>query len=673
MKSVFLKRLLTSILILISSFHVLTAQSGTKLMIDENDYFSLQSVPIYEGIDEFQAKIDKIRKEEGREPMGLVLCGGSARAFAHIGTLKALEENNVTPDFIVANSMGAIIGMFYAYGFSPDKIAEVISNISLTQYFEPVIPIHGGILSVRKYRALVNDLLGKEQTDLSECPIPILILTEDLYTKRQIWHASGDFANVMTAAFAMSAIMEPTDMKLSDEAKTSVRLIDSGAIDIAGLTIAEHFSPNIIISTAFYDAVLNYNNPIVVLNRTMSIGKERQASKDIKNFKPVIIRNDVEHFSFMAFDKAQELSEIGYASANAVMDDVLKCPHGKKDLTDRRKETDKFADATIKHVLTNETLKQSENYFGLKIWPVFPEIDYPDYSLYNKTGISAYIFEDASKLYAKLGATFPFNYKHFCVDGLIRYSPSSVFDATLFASYAFAYEKFKPAQFYGAATIKIRPQFFPYSMKSILTTAEVLTDQKFHPDDILIKSGLHIETGNDTKGYVSFKPYYFISGESFNALSNGIGGNFKGSINASVFSKSTPKLSFGIADNASIRYAFVNFNKTESAQTRLYKSDFFRAEKPSDYNSLVASNASELFLVNLDPGITAAELIILQQFKLGGFYDIAYNGTFSQCAGGFARAQISLIGLCNFIFEGGCGWNITNKNFFGYFEMKNRI
>ena len=76
----------------------------------------------------------------------------------------------------------------------------------------------------------------------------------------------------------------------------------------------------------------------------------------------------------------------------------------------------------------------------------------------------------------------------------------------------------------------------------------------------------YIETGNDTKGYVSFKPYYLISGESFNALSNGIGGNFKGSINASVFSKSTPKLSFGIADNASIRYAFANFNKTESAQ-----------------------------------------------------------------------------------------------------------
>lgn len=673
MKSQFFKRIFATFLILNSSLLILFAQSGTKLMIAEDDYFSLQSVPIYEGIDEFQAKIDKVRKEEGREPMGLVLCGGSARAFAHIGALKALEENNVTPDFIVANSMGAIIGMFYAYGFSPDQIAEVISNISLTQYFEPVIPIHGGVLSVRKYRAFVNDLLGKPHTDLSECSIPILILTEDLYTKRQIWHANGDFADVMTAAFAMSAIMEPTKMNLHDEASTPVSLIDSGAIDIAGLTVAENFSSNIVISTAFYDAVLNYNNPIVVLNRTMSIGKERIASRDIKHYKPVVIRNDVEHFSFMAFDKAKELSDIGYESANAVMSDVLKCPHGKKDLTERRNYTAKLAAETIRHVHTNEALKQDESYFGLKIWPIFPAVDYPDYSLYNKTGVSAYIFEDATPVYAKLGATFPFNHNHFCVDGLIRFNPSAIFDATLFASYAFDYNKFKPSEFYGAATIKIRPSFFPYAMKSILTTAEYMGDYKLSPAEFLAKSGLHLETGNDTKGYVNFKPYYFISGNQMNALSNGIGASFQGSVNASIFSKKTPKMSFGIADNASARYAFSNFNKMEAASTHLYKSDFFRAEKPADLNNLVFTNAAEVFYVNLDPGITAAELIILQQFKLGGFYDIAYNGTLNQCAGGFARAQISLIGLCNFIFEGGCGWNITGKNIFGYFEMKNRI
>ncbi|MCQ2592937.1 MAG: patatin-like phospholipase family protein [Treponema sp.] len=654
-------------------FNLLSAQSGSNLMIAEDDAFLLQSTPIYEGIDEFEAKLNKIRTEQNREPLGLVLCGGSARAFAHIGALKAMEENEITPDFIVANSMGAIIGMFYSYGFSPDKIEEIISNINLTQYFEPVIPIHGGVLSVRKFRALVNDLLGKEHTDLNECPIPIVILTEDLYTKRQIWHASGDFANIMTAAFAMSAIMEPTKYNLKENGDRPVLLIDSGAIDIAGLSIAEHFSPNIIISTAFYDAELNYNNMIVVLNRTMSIGKERQAAEDIKKFKPVIIRNDVEHFSFMAFDKAKELSDIGYTSAMEVISEIKVCPHLYNPLTERRQYTDSLADATIHHVHTNETLKQDENYFGIKIWPVFPAVDYPDYSLYNYTGISAFIFEDASSFYAKFGATIPFNYNRFCAEGLIRYNPSSFFDASIFASYSFSYEKCTPVHFFGAATAKIRPDFFPYAMKSILTTFEYSGDYKLTPDEILFKTGLDVEQGNDINGYIAFKPYYFISGTDLKSLSNGIGASVLSSVNSSIFAKKTPKVSFGIADNASVRYAVNNFNKSENAETRLYSSDFYRAEKPENPNDLVFSNKTELFFVNLDPGITAAELLILQQYKIGAFYDLAYNGTYNQCAGGFARAQISLIGLCNFIFEGGCGWNITEDCFFGYFEMKNRI
>ena len=110
-------------------FFVFSAFSQTEeLMFDSESPFLLQDVPIYEGIDEFQAKLDKIRSEENREPLGLVLCGGSARAYAHVGVLRAMEENGVVPDFIIANSMGAIIGMLYAYGFSPDKIAQMIDK-----------------------------------------------------------------------------------------------------------------------------------------------------------------------------------------------------------------------------------------------------------------------------------------------------------------------------------------------------------------------------------------------------------------------------------------------------------------------------------------------------------------------------------------------------------------
>lgn len=658
---------------LITTNTQLFSQAGTQLMLDENSSFALQNVPIMEGVEEFQSKLDKIRIEENREPMGLVLSGGSARAFAHIGVLKSLEENHITPDFIVANSMGAIIGMLYAYGFSPDKIAEVISNINLTKYFDPVIPIHGGVLSVRQFRALINDLLGQDNFDLKDCPIPIIVLSEDLYSKRQIWHASGDFATVMTASFAMSVIMEPVKYTLHDDTETSVFLIDSGTIDIASLSVGEFFTDNIVLSTALYEPVLNYNNPVVVLNRTTSIGKERKAISDIKQFKPIVIRNDVEHFSFMAFDKAEELSQIGYNCTQAVLDEIQKCPHSYKDLSVLRSKTDNFASSTINKVLTGETLKVDENYFGLKIWPIFPSSDFPEYFLYNKKSLALYMFEDASPLYGRLGINFPFNFKEFCTDGFFSINPSSVFNFSLYASYSFSYDHFKPSEFYGATTIKIRPKFFPYALKSILTTAEYSADYKLSPQQFFLTSGLHFETEQEKNGYLLIKPYYFISGQDFSSLSNGVGVSFQSSVNAAIFKKMPQVHSFGLSDNFSLRYAAAPLGVNTIAQTQLLKSDFYRGVKPSEEGNLIFSNTAELYYVNLDPNLSIAELFIFQQLKIGPFYDICYNGTLYQTTGGFIRTQLSLIGLCKFIFEGGCGWNFNDSNIFGFFEMKTRM
>jgi len=79
-----------------------------------------QISPIEIGIDFFEQRIAAGSKEE--RPLGLLLSGGSARAYAHIGVLRRLEEANIVPDFIVANSMGAIVAILYAAGFSPDVL-----------------------------------------------------------------------------------------------------------------------------------------------------------------------------------------------------------------------------------------------------------------------------------------------------------------------------------------------------------------------------------------------------------------------------------------------------------------------------------------------------------------------------------------------------------------------
>ena len=70
-----------------------------------------------------------------RPKIGLVLSGGGARGFAHIGVLKVLEENNVPIDYIVGTSMGSIIGGLYAIGLSSEEIERGVQGIAWDKVF----------------------------------------------------------------------------------------------------------------------------------------------------------------------------------------------------------------------------------------------------------------------------------------------------------------------------------------------------------------------------------------------------------------------------------------------------------------------------------------------------------------------------------------------------------
>lgn len=61
--------------------------------------------------------------------VGLVLSGGGAAGFSHIGVIKALEENEIPIDYITGTSSGALVGALYACGYSPKEIeAYVLSD-----------------------------------------------------------------------------------------------------------------------------------------------------------------------------------------------------------------------------------------------------------------------------------------------------------------------------------------------------------------------------------------------------------------------------------------------------------------------------------------------------------------------------------------------------------------
>ena len=62
------------------------------------------------------------------QKVGVVLSGGGAAGAAHVGVLKALEENEIPIDYVVGTSIGALVGGFYAAGYSPDQIEQIISS-----------------------------------------------------------------------------------------------------------------------------------------------------------------------------------------------------------------------------------------------------------------------------------------------------------------------------------------------------------------------------------------------------------------------------------------------------------------------------------------------------------------------------------------------------------------
>ncbi len=101
--------------------------------------------------------------------VGLVLSGGGALGFAHVGALKALEEVDIYPQFVAGSSMGALVGTFYAYGMNSDELCQVIFKEQMyksIKIFSLQTESGGlGLSSHRKVEALLNKYIPGNSFD----------------------------------------------------------------------------------------------------------------------------------------------------------------------------------------------------------------------------------------------------------------------------------------------------------------------------------------------------------------------------------------------------------------------------------------------------------------------------------------------------------------------------
>ncbi len=341
-----MKKLLFLILLIMLCLLPLMAEEEEVVEDEFLKEILISDIPIVYGDENFRERI-LARTEGKRDPIGLVLTGGSARACAHIGVLKYLDEIGVKPDFIVSNSMGSIIGMLYASGVSPEQIEEMLKVGDISSYFSLNLPSDGGFLSAAGFKALIDYIVGKDYR-LEETEIPVMVVCDDLVSKREVRITEGSFSEILIGSFALPIYFGPYRYK-------GHLLIDGGVISLAPIDAAYDYTDTVILSTAFYDAdTINLYNPVTILNSSFDIGKRQNASSELKKYSSLIwIRCDVERFSFMAFSSAYEMAQIGYESAKALSDKLNTLYKSGEESEDKEEISSRI-----------EELKSSMRFFG---------------------------------------------------------------------------------------------------------------------------------------------------------------------------------------------------------------------------------------------------------------------------------------------------------------------
>jgi NTE family protein len=140
--------------------------------------------------------------------VGIVLAGGGARGFAHIGVLKALQEAGVPFDHLGGTSMGAIIAAGIAAEWSIEELTErvrtaFVDSNPLSDYTFPLIALVRG----KKVSTLLKQNFG--DTRIEELPKPFFCVSSDLTTGRIHDHRSGALWRALRASVALPGILPP--------------------------------------------------------------------------------------------------------------------------------------------------------------------------------------------------------------------------------------------------------------------------------------------------------------------------------------------------------------------------------------------------------------------------------------------------------------------------------
>ena len=197
--------------------------------------------------------------------VALVLGGGGAKGFAHIGVIKALEENGITPTLVVGTSIGSLIGSLYASGYNAKQLEQMALNTSDSELTDFTLSNQGFIEGI-KLKNFINAKVGGRA--IENFPISFAAVAAEKHTLKKAVFSSGD------AGLAVQASCSVPNIFIAPRIPEQVgkKYIDGGVVSLVPVDTARDLGADIIIAVDVTAANVNSsaNNKMPTINSLSS-------------------------------------------------------------------------------------------------------------------------------------------------------------------------------------------------------------------------------------------------------------------------------------------------------------------------------------------------------------------------------------------------------------------
>lgn len=234
---------------------------------------------------------------------GIALSGGGVRGFAHLGALKAMNENGLFPDIISGTSAGSLAGAFYADGYTPDEIFSIFRSIKVRDLIVTAIPYDGLFRSTGFQTFIKKHLKARTFEDLK---FPLRVVASDIEYGCPRVFEQGELIPAIVASCSVPVVFTP--VKIDDHYYVDGGMFMNFPVSVirqdCHRVIGVDISP---IITLPYDRSFKY-----IIERTMNYMVGANTLEERKACDYLIESAEISEFSLFDIKSADLIYQKGY-------------------------------------------------------------------------------------------------------------------------------------------------------------------------------------------------------------------------------------------------------------------------------------------------------------------------------------------------------------------------